>query len=207
MSADRGSDARFTLSLLRARLDQYSIKIGDTISPDHPAKGAGVITELGQKQSYSFAGRVGEVLWFQLGPCEGAMPSFDLLAPNGNKLDFAGCHPGVSRQDLGRQILPTTGQYRIVAGTDKSNVSSRYSFYVHEVPGDEHFSARLPLNVSPGAPSRTAGHIAAQGAQQFFDFTPVPAQLSTSRARVCARIWRSGSSRLVTRVGLLTGIW
>jgi len=169
--ADRGSSARYTVSLLATRFDQYSIKIGDTVSPDHPSPGAGVITELGQRQAYSFQGRAGDVVYLGLGPCEGASPSFDLLRPDGSVLEaqLATCHV-----DIGRQTLPVPGTYRIVASTDKAAVASRYGFYLLAVPPDEHFAVHLPLTVSPDVPARSAGHIRAKGAQQSFDFTANP---------------------------------
>lgn len=76
-----------------------------------------------------------------------------------------------------RAILPVTGAYHVVASTDKASVSSRYSFYVHAIPPDQHVTVRLPLTVYPDNPARGAGRIAAQGAQQFFDFTANPGTL------------------------------
>ena len=164
----------YAFSLLPTTLDRFSIKIGDTVSPGQPAKGAGVIAQLGQRQSYSFAGHAGELVYLGLGPCDGANPSFVLLRPDGGALDlqFGNCHV-----DIGRQTLPVAGTYRIVASTDRSNVSSRYSFYVHPVPPDQHVAVRLPLTVYPDNPARGAGRITAQGAEQFFDFTASPGTL------------------------------
>ncbi|MGE5725302.1 MAG: hypothetical protein ACM34G_09020, partial [Acidobacteriota bacterium] len=164
----RGPSAHYSFALRPASFDQYSIKIGDTVSPDHPGRGAGIIKDLGQKQSYSFTGRAGEAIYVALGPCEGAQPSFDLRTPDDKLL---GGVIGNCNADIGRLVLPATGAYRLIALTDKSNVSSRYSFWIHTVPPDHHFTVRLPLTVGPGVPARGAGHVSAAGEQQFYDFT------------------------------------
>jgi RHS repeat-associated protein len=164
--ASASGTAGYTFSLRTAPLNQFPIKIDDSISPGHPA-GAGTITQLGQRQSYSFNARAGEVVYLGIGPCEGAVPSLDIFAPDNHRLDGqAGCH------DLGREVLPESGTYRIVAGTNKD--PARYSFSLRSVPPDQHFAVRLPLTVSPDAPTRGAGRITAQGAQQFYDFTATP---------------------------------
>jgi hypothetical protein len=164
--ASASGTARYTFSLRTALLNQFPLKIDDSISPDHPA-GAGIITQAGQRQSYSFNAQAGEVVYLGIGPCEGAVPSLDILAPDNHRLDGQmGCH------DLGREVLPQGGAYRIVARTDKD--PARYSFSLRSVPPDQHFAVRLPLTVSPDAPTRGAGRITAQGAQQFYDFTAPP---------------------------------
>lgn len=171
MASADGPSAHYSFSLRPAAFDQYSIKIGDTVSPNHPAQGAGIIKDLGQKQSYSFSGRAGEVIYVALGPCEGAQPSFDLRDPDDK---YLGGVIGNCTVDIGRLVLPATGNYRITAATDKSNVASRYNFFVHTVPPDHHFQVHLPFTVAPGVPGRGAGHVSAAGEQQFYDFTATP---------------------------------
>ncbi|HEU5334967.1 MAG TPA: hypothetical protein VFU27_03335, partial [Terriglobales bacterium] len=169
-SAD-GAAASYSFTLRPAASDQFSIRMGETVSPDHPARGAGIITQIGQKQSYTFSGHAGEAIYVAIGPCQGAQPSFGLRTPDGK---YLGGVIGNCNADIGRMVLPATGTYRINATTDKSNVSSHYSFWVHPVPPDQHFSVRLPFTVSPGSPARGAGHVSAAGEQQFYDFTASP---------------------------------
>ena len=178
--------ASYAFSLRAAAFDQYSIKIGDTVSPDQPSPGAGTITSLGQRQSYGFKGRAGQTVYIGLGPCAPAEPSFSILKPDDTLLDgtIGNCRVAF------REVLPVTGTYRIVASTDKSNVASRYSFFVHEVPADQRFAARLPLNVSPGTPTGAAGRITTEGAQQFFDFTASPGTVVHIQSKCsCSRLW------------------
>lgn len=147
--------------------DQYNISIGDTVSRDHPAKGAGILSNATQRQSYSFNAQAGEVVYLGIGPCGGPSLLIDIFTPDNHLLDAQiGCH------DLGREVLPQAGTYRVVARTDKD--SERYSFFLHAVPADQHFSVRLPLAVSPDVPVLGVGHITGQGAEQFYDFTANP---------------------------------
>jgi hypothetical protein len=100
--------ARYAFTLHAAALNQFAIKIGDAVSPDHPA-GAGVIKEPGQRQSYSFTARLGDITYLGIGPCDGTPPILDIFAPDNHRVDGQiGCH------DLGRVVLPQNGSYRIV---------------------------------------------------------------------------------------------
>jgi RHS repeat-associated protein len=141
--------------------DRYQIHVGDTVSPDHPA-GAGRLNAA-QSQSYSFEGHAGQGVYLAIGPCEGPVLFLDIIAPDGHRLDGQiGCH------NLGRETLPQTGTYLIVARTEKE--PARYTFTLRAVPADQHFAVRLPLTVSPDTPAPGAGHLDAPGAQQFYEF-------------------------------------
>jgi hypothetical protein len=199
--ASASGTARYTFSLRTALLNQFPLKIDDSISPDHPA-GAGIITQAGQRQSYSFNAKAGEIVYLGIGPCEGAVVSLDILAPDNHRLDGQiGCH------DVGREALPQSGVYRIVAKADKD--SARYSFSLRSVPPDQHFAVRLPLTVSPDAPTRGAGRITALGAEQFYDFT-APAGSRVSIEGKCSqpcpnleiRVTTDGDTTLLGLLGL-----
>jgi hypothetical protein len=170
--------ARYAFTLRSVAVDQFATRIGAVISPDHPA-GAGAITQLGQRQSYSFAAQAGQIVYLAVGPCEGALPSFELRAPDDHLVgQQLGCN------DLGRVVLPQTGTYHLVASSGGD--ATRYSVALNAVAPDQHFSVRLPLSVSPDVPTRSAGHITTRGAQQFFDF--VAAEGSTVHIEgKCAR--------------------
>ncbi len=158
--------AHYGFSLRAATLNQFSIKVGDAVSPDHPT-GAGIITQQGQRQSFGFAARAGDIVYVGIGPCDGGLLSFDLRNQHNSLLDGAsGCH------DIERQVLSESGTYHIIARTDQP--PARYSFFVHEAPADQRFAVRMPVTVSPDSPAKGAGHITAQGAQQFYDFAATP---------------------------------
>jgi hypothetical protein len=162
-------------------LDQYSVKIGHSVSPDHRAKGAGIIQELGQRQSYSFFGWANEVVFVGLGPCEGAQPSLHLLKPDNAVL--AGVI-GTCNGIIGRQTLPVTGRYRIVVSTDKSNVSSRYGFSLRTVPPDHHFSVHLPLNCCSEHTDSRSGTRVGCGRTAVLRFQRQPRNHRTYRGQV-----------------------
>ncbi len=189
---------RYRLTLRIAPFDQYAIRIGDTVSPDHPAPGAGIITSPGQKQSYAFAGVAGQAVYVGVGPCEGANPSFDLRAPDDKLLGgvIGNCHA-----DIGRQVLPVTGTYHIVASTVNKTDVSRYSFFVHTVPGDQHFPVRLPITVSLDGPAAGSGRMRTQGVQQFYDFSASPGTVVHVESRcnpacshLAVRVTRAGDT-------------
>ena len=146
-------------------IGHYDLHIGDTISPDHPT-GAGIIMRGAQSQSYSFEGHAGQGVYLTIGPCEGSLFILDIFRPDNHRLDGQiGCH------DVGRVMLPQTGTYRIVVRTEKD--PARYTFTLHTVPADQHFTVQLPLAVSPGTPAVGAGKTDALGAQQFYEFDGV----------------------------------
>jgi RHS repeat-associated protein len=168
-NASQSSSASVTSGTTAAAArGQFAIRIGDTVAPDRPARGAGTITRAGQQQSYSFSGVKGQVVYVAPGPCSGAQPSFDLRTQRDSLLRSV---IGNCNVDLGRQILPATGTYRIVASTVNKTDVSRYGFSVQPVPADQHFNVRLPLAVAPNTTGRGPGSISAKGARQFFDFS------------------------------------
>lgn len=119
--------AHYSFSLLPTTLDQYSIKIGDTVSPDHPARGAGVITQMGEQQSYSFQARAGQIVYYSAERCEGVTLWFKLLDQANTVIDVtAGCG------DRGPIRLRTAGVYRILVSADRG--SARYGFQIAAQP-------------------------------------------------------------------------
>jgi hypothetical protein len=78
VKADRAA-ASYSFSLRPTAFEQYSIKIGDAVSPDYPARGAGVIAQLGEQQSYSFIARAGQVIYFRASNCQGPTVFFDVF--------------------------------------------------------------------------------------------------------------------------------
>jgi hypothetical protein len=80
---------------------------------------------------------------------------------------------------------------------------------LRSVPRDQHFAVRLPLTVSPDAPTRGAGRITAQGAEQFYDFT-APAGSRVSIEGKCSqpcpnleiRVTTDGDTTLLGLLGL-----
>ncbi len=95
-----------------------------------PEPGAGNIEVAGATDIYYFNGTTGQIVFLEdLGAAAsfGGYARLDLYHPNGNWLTGEGLGDGNS---LGRQVLPATGQYRIVvfaASTDPNHIGT-YSF-------------------------------------------------------------------------------
>jgi hypothetical protein len=160
--ADRGT-ARYSFSLRPTTFEQYSIKIGDTVSPDHPVRGAGIIAQLGERQSYSFPGKAGQIVYFSAGNCEGSLVDFEIKKPSNDSAGFSRGNCG----DLGPITLATTGTYKILVKADQG--SARYSFSLRPTTF-EQYSIKIGDAVSPDHPSRGAGIIAQMGEQQSYSF-------------------------------------
>ncbi|HEV3513881.1 MAG TPA: hypothetical protein VGS05_19395 [Candidatus Sulfotelmatobacter sp.] len=127
VASTKQAAGHYSFSLLPTTFDQFSIKIGDTVSPDHPAPGAGIIAKLGEQQSYSFQARAGEIVYYSAASCEGAAPWFRLLDQDQNLIDLtAGCG------DRGPFTLHKAGAYRILVSADTG--TARYSFKISERP-------------------------------------------------------------------------
>ena len=167
--APQNGPAHYSFTLRRARFDRFGIAIGDSVSPDHPAKGAGSLSDLGQRQSYEFTGRAGEAVYIAAGVCEGGPTQLSILRPDNVLLEGNNCH-----SDIGRVELPANGNYSIVAASDRPNVAAQYGFSLRSIPADQHFSVGLPFAVSRNKPAGGAGRITAPGQQQFFEFTAPP---------------------------------
>ena len=165
VKSDRAS-AQYSFWLRSTTLDSYTISVGDSISPDHPRRGAGIITQPGQQQSYAFQAAAGQAVYLQIGPCQGSGVALDVMAPDNSRLDGQiGCH------DLGRVELAKTGTYHLVVHADGS---ARYALAPRPIPPDQHFVLHLPAEIPRGASAQGAGRITAPGAQQFYDFTGRP---------------------------------
>jgi RHS repeat-associated protein len=178
------STAHYTFSLLSTTFDKYNIRLGDTVSPDHPVPGAGSISKLGEQQSYSFSGQANQIVWLGFNQCNGSLDlKFQLLGPNGGALFDAFCGDGPGR----RQILPEAGTYQIVA---RRQGTAPYSFEIHAVPADQHAAVKLPFSIAPGSPAKWAGHIATVGTQQLYDFTGTPGSVVHIESSCsCANLW------------------
>jgi RHS repeat-associated protein len=153
-----GGSPQYSFWLRSTSLDAYAIAIGDSISPDHPRRGAGVITQPGQQQSYTFQAAAGQAIYLQIGPCEGSGIALDVNAPDNSRVDGQlGCH------DLGRVELAKAGTYHIVVRADGP---AHYAFAARPIPHDQHFALHVP--------GQGAGRITAAGEQQFYDFSGRP---------------------------------
>jgi hypothetical protein len=157
--------------------DFYTINIGDTVSPDHPYPGAGIIGKAGEKQSYSFSGQAGRSVYVKVGPCDGAAPSFDL-----RRSDDTSIGGKIGCVDFGPLALPESGTYRIIASAD--GPSAHYSFSLGSASFDQ-YSIKIGDTVSPDHPSSGAGIIAQSGQRQSYSFEAHAGQIIYFGSRDC----------------------
>lgn len=143
--------------------DRYNIASGDSVAPDRPVRGAGIITHRGQTQTYSFIAKGGEIWFVGIGPCSGAPIDFDLRDPKGKSI--------ASRTGCGDNLGPLTtgdsGTYSIVATADSA---ARFAFILRPTRFDSY---RIAIGDSVGSnrPSAGAGVIATPGERQSFTFS------------------------------------
>jgi RHS repeat-associated protein len=159
-----GASAHYTFSVLPTTFEKYSIQIGDTVSPDHPAKGAGTIVRLGERQSYSFSGQAGQSVYVKFGSCDGAGLHLDLHDPT--DFGFAGsggCH------DFGPFTLAKSGTYQLLAYLDTGSASAHYTFSVLPTTF-EKYSIKIGDTVSRDHPAKDAGSIVRLGERQSYSF-------------------------------------
>ena len=175
---DRGG-ARYSFSLRPTTFENYSIKIGDTVSPDHPSPGAGVIAQPGEQQSYSFPAKAGQIIYFSATNCEGAPVGFELQKPSNDSTGFGRGDCG----DLGPVTLATAGMYKVLVKVDHG-ATARYSFSVRPT-SFEQYSIKIGDTVSPDHPSRGAGMIAQPGEQQAYSFQGQAGQIIYFSASAC----------------------
>jgi RHS repeat-associated protein len=162
--------AHYAFTLLPTTFEKYSIKIGDTVSRDHPAKGAGTIARLGEKQSYSFAGQAGQIVYVKFGSCDGVGLHFDLHDPTG--FGFAGsggCH------DFGPFTLGKSGSYQILTYLDTGDAGAHYTFTVLPTTF-EKYSIKIGDTVSPDHPGKGAGTVVRLGERQSYSFSGRPGE-------------------------------
>jgi hypothetical protein len=175
---DRGS-ARYSFSLRPTTFEQYPIKIGDTVSPDHPSRGEGIIAQPGEQQAYSFPGKAGQIIYFRATNCEGAPVHFELNKPSNDSTAFGRGDCG----DLGPVTLASTGIYKVLVKVDHG-AAARYSFSVRPT-SFEQYSIKIGHTVSPDHPSRGAGIIAQPGEQQSYSFQARAGQVVYFSASNC----------------------
>jgi hypothetical protein len=174
--ADTGT-ARYTVTVRPTTADTYPIKIGDTVSPDHPASGAGIIARLGERQTYTFPAHAGDIVYVQVGPCEGAILAFDLVDPTNRDL---GGH--ASCGDFGPLTLSAAGTYRIQVRSDQG--TARYTFTLRTTTFDR-YTIKIGDTVSANRPASGAGIIAVPGQQQEYSFRARAGQVISIHAGQC----------------------
>ncbi len=146
--------------------DQFYIEVGQSVTPNQPAPGAGAITRQGQTQVYRFYSDANRNIYVSTdSPCTGA-PVLELFTPDhASVIESVGCNG-----DMGRVPLIAAGEYEIVASAIGGGTAT-YAFTVHSVPPDQEFDIHLGDHVNLDQPAAGAGNISFLGLRQLYTFS------------------------------------
>lgn len=164
-------------TLTSSPAEEFSIQIGDTISPGVPGLGAGRLESDTDSDIYTFTANARQIIFAEeisVAPEYKGWLSWDLRSPGGASLYntyFEGNHEG-------RKVLPETGTYtlrfRVLSRTPEH--FGDYSFRLRAVDPDDVFTIQLGDTVANGAPGEGAGSIEQAGAQDVYEFQATAGQ-------------------------------
>jgi len=139
----------------------FAYAIGDTVSLDEPAIGAGHIETPGSTDTYLFEGLQGERVYFQILSGSGGLADMRLTAPDDSVLFNA-----IGLFDRGPIELPQDGTYALrIAG--RLDSTGTYSFRSNRTV-DEVFDYVIGDTVSDGVPEEGAGRIETPGSTDTY---------------------------------------
>lgn len=142
----------------------YPIHIGDTVAPNIPLPGAGILAGTGtaEEHTYRFSGTAGQAVFFEEldgDDCSGLW--WQVRAPSG-RFVFAAplgiyCYP----DPVGTHLLPETGEYQLTV-SNPGFAAGSYSFRLVEPAHIETFHIALgdtvDINYPGGGSGSTAGY-------------------------------------------------
>ncbi|BCX48174.1 hypothetical protein HAHE_20820 [Haloferula helveola] len=153
--------------------ETFVIAVGDTITPDDPAPGAGTIEAPGAFDIYSFDANAGDRVFLNTLSYSGTNTLiYRLLDPASTELDSQQFNLG----DMGTVELPSNGTYTIEVGEVGNDDTGTYSIGLTAVPDPESFGISIGDTISDGAPGPGAGNIETPGAFDHYTFTGAAGQ-------------------------------
>lgn len=151
------------------------IQVGQVVSENTPAAGAGRIEVPGAEDHYTFQGSAGQSLFFDVLSVDSSLGGYlewTLTAPGGTQVFKAWFN-----SDVGRKTLPESGTYTLrfrVTHTDPA-LLGKYSFTISPLE-DSAFAVTLGQPVTNGVPGQGAGQIETAGGQDLYTFNGVVGQ-------------------------------
>lgn len=146
-----------------ATSEQFQIAIGDTVSADVPALGAGSLEAPGAVDVYTFEGQAGQSAIFDHLTGANVDIGWSLQAPTGTVLF------DTFLQDR-QTLLPETGTYTLTVAGHSPDDFGLYSFRLLAVPAAEQFALAFGDTVSEDVPAPGAGHLEVPGALDHYTF-------------------------------------
>jgi len=155
-----------------------AIQIGDTITNNVPAAGAGNIEVPGAWDYYTFNGTNGQLAYFEIINTASAFQGnlyCELKSPSSNTV-FASYITGGNH--LGRKVLSEAGTYRmrVFVQSNNTNHVGMYSIRIRPIAADQYFAIQPGDTVTNNVPAVGAGNIEMPGAQDLYVFNATAGQ-------------------------------
>lgn len=165
------STGLYSFQLLEAPVpQQFTINIGDTVSEDIPAAGAGNLEAPGAVDVYRFDGLTGQEVIFDWLSGSNVLLGWQLQAPDGAVLF------DTVLQDHQLSLLQS-GVYTLNVDGNGVDDFGLYSFRLLGVaPAPQHFAIAFGDTVSDGVPAAGAGNLEAPGAIDVYTFDALARQ-------------------------------
>ncbi len=163
--------------------DHFPITVGDLVSPDNPAAGAGNIESPGALDVYTFSGQAAQIVFFDV--LATSNPSLDWRVVNEDgRILFDTC---LGCGDPGVRTLTRDGMYTIVV-YDNGAGTGTYQFELRAAgvtptptpnePPPQSFPISIGDTVLNGMPTLGAGNIESPGARDVYTFTATAGQVA-----------------------------
>ena len=174
VSGEKNGSAFGTYSFQVAGItDQYfTISEGQTIAPNTPSTGAGLLANPGEHDFYTFQGTGGQVISFVDNNASGSA-SWTVVAPDASQI-FSSQFTGTGSNNI---TLPLTGAYTVeIQGGSSTPIS--YSFSIlnsgtnpaYVAPATQIFPISLGQVVTNGVPALGAGNLESSNAEDIYIF-------------------------------------
>ena len=152
----------------------FNITVGDIVSPDQPATGAGNIESPGAVDVYTFAGFAGHAYFFDIQNTSGTDTTRWMLeTPFGTEV-FEDC---LSCSDKGPLTFTDSGTYTLTVGSRENAAYGSYQLQVSDVSVIDQFDINIGDSVGPDQPGPGAGHIEAPGVLDVYNFDAVAGEI------------------------------
>ena len=141
-------------------VDSYSIEVGDTISLDTPAAGAGNLESPGAKDSYTFDMAAASTVT--------VIPTWDPGLAGRWTITESGVP--VDSGAIGEMVELDAGTYQLTVASNDHGTGT-YQLSLSEVPDVEQFTVGMGGGVYPDSPAAGAGRLETPGAEDHYQLT------------------------------------
>ncbi len=180
VSGNGSTIGEYGLDLLAATPGgDYTIAVGDTVSPGIPGVGAGTTSDLAYPNRYSFQATGGDILVLDAISCSGV--DWSLLGPNGNRLRGpASCYDT-------EFTIAETGTHVIETTSDEPD-DTDYSFELQTAPTAtiNDFAITVGDTIADGVPGAGAGNLESYNSVDTYRFTAIAGDEVLLRSLGCS---------------------